>query len=213
MSMKKLFNRMPAACLAVAAVLLLVAPGAQAMKMKSQNLTQMISASENIIHGQVVSVTDGFDDKGVPYTEVTIDVASVAKGNAEEGGKYTFRQFGLLKPRKMPNGLMYVGVSPEGFPRWFEGETVVVFMNKPARITGLQSTAGMDQGKLRLVNGSLVNAFDNAGMWEGVEIDSGSLSNEERNMMTQPGAVDAAAFMGLVGRAVEESWIEKGVMK
>lgn len=199
--------------LALTAIALLAASTAHAMKVKSQNLTQLISDSQSIISGTVTSVTDGIDARGVPFTEVTIAVGSAPKGNHTEGSEYSFRQFGLLEPRTMPNGHKFVAVTPEGFARWHEGEFVVAFMYKPASRTGLQTTAGMAQGKLSMVNGMLVNDYNNAGMFEGVEIDSGLLSPEQQNMLIQPGAVDAGQFMDLVGRAVAEQWIEKGEMK
>ena len=213
MSMKNLFQRLPGAGLGLVTALLIIAPAAHAMKMKSQNLAQLIADSESIVFGTVKSVTDGFDTQGVPYTEVTIAVGSAAKGALSEGSDYTFRQFGLLKPRNMGNGKIFLGMSPEGFPRWREGETVVAFMREPASITGLQTTAGMGQGKLGLRDGELVNEFANVGMFEGMEIEGSLLSDEQRNMILNPGSIDAAAFIDLVGRAVREQWVEKGVMK
>ena len=199
--------------LALAAITLLAASTAHAMKVKSQNLTQLIAGSQSIISGTVSSVTDGIDANGVPYTEVKIVVGSAAKGKHADGSEYSFRQFGLLKPRTMPNGHKFVAVTPEGLARWTEGETVVAFMYKPASQTGLQTTAGMAQGKLSMINGKLVNDYDNAGMFEGVQINDSLLNAEQQNMLTSPGAVDAGAFMDLVGRAVAEQWIEKGEMK
>jgi hypothetical protein len=161
----------------------------------------------------VKSVTDGIDERGVPYTEITIAVGSSAKGNVADETDYTFRQFGLLEPRAMDNGHQLVAVTPDGFSRWRKGETVVAFLYKPAALTGLQTTAGMAQGKLTLINGSLMNEFNNAGLFEGVEIDSDLTTPEEQTMLTTPGAVDAQTFMGLVQRAVEEGWIENGGMR
>jgi hypothetical protein len=196
-----------------AALVLLATAQAQAMKLRPQNLTQLITESDSIIAGTVTSVTDGIAANGIPYTEVTISVRSTAKGSIAENADYTFRQFGLLKPRKMDNGKLLLAVAPEGFARWREGETVVAFMYKPAAKTGLQTTAGMAQGKLTLVNDRLANEFDNAGLFDGVELPADELSDAERNMITTPGAVDADTFMSLVGRAVSENWIAKGEMR
>jgi hypothetical protein len=195
-----------------AAALILASPLAQAMKIRNQNLTQLISDSQTIIHGTVKSVTDGIDAKGVPYTEVTIAVGSSAKGRKIEGEDYTFRQFGLLKPRTFPNGKVFLATTPEGFPEWREGETVVAFLRQPASITGLQTTAGMGQGLFRQVNGELVNAYRNVGLFDDVMISDSLLTDEHRNLFTQPGAVDAAAFIDLVGKAVDGNWIESGEM-
>ena len=206
-------KHLPVMVVLLAVAVLLAAPGAQAMKLRSQNLTQLISESESIIAGTVKSVTDGIDANGVPYTEVTIVVSSSAKGNHQEASEYTFRQFGLLEPRRMDNGHDLLAVAPEGFARWNEGETVVAFMYKPASLTGLRTTAGMAQGKLTMINGMLINEFNNAGLFAGVEIDSDLLSSEEQSMLTTPGAVDAQTFMNLVSRAVSESWIANGEMR
>ena len=86
-------------------------------------------------------------------------------------------------------------------------------MYKPASRTGLQTTAGMAQGKLNLVNGKLINEFNNAGLFDGVEVDDSLLTDEQQNMLTTPGAVDAQAFMDLVTRAVAEGWVENGEMR
>ena len=197
----------------VSAALVMAAGLAGAAKLNSQNLTQLIAESESIIAGTVKEVFDGIDPDGIPFTQVTIAVNSVAKGNVAEQQDYTFRQFGLLKPRTMENGHKLLAIAPDGFATWREGETVVAFMYKPASRTGLQTTAGMAQGKLNLVNGKLVNEFNNEGLFQDVEVDSGLLTNEEQNMLTTPGAVDAHAFMELVSRAVSEGWVENGEMR
>lgn len=206
-------NRVPALTALIAALVTAVAPVAQAMKLKNANLTQLIADSQAIIAGKVTRVTDGVAESGMPYTEVTILVKHSPKGGVAEDSSYTFRQFGLLKPRKMPNGRMLVAVTPEGFPRFAVGEQVVAFMYKPASRTGLQTTAGMAQGKLTLASGRLSNEFDNAGLFEGVEVDAGLLSAGERAMLGSRGDVDAATFMDLVNRAVEGGWVESGRMR
>lgn len=195
------------------AMFVLAVPAANAMKLKSQNLTQLIQGSESIVAGSVKSVTDGIDTAGIPYTEVTIAVGTSAKGKIKTGSEYTFRQFGLLKPRVMSNGHQMLAMTPDGFPRWAEGEYVVAFLHKKALRTGLQTTTGMAQGKLKMINGKLINEFSNFGLFDGVEVNRQLLSPEQQNMMTAPGAVDASAFMDLVGRAVSEDWIGKGEMK
>ena len=203
----------PALTVMLAAIVMVLAPVAQATKLRTQNLTQLIAESDSIIAGVVRSVSDGIDENGVPYTEVTILVSDAAKGSAEKDSEYTFRQFGLLKPRTMANGHQYIAMSPEGFPRWRYGESVVAFMYKPAARTGLQTTAGMAQGKLTLNDGLLSNDFGNAGLFEGVEIDPRRLTAADREMLNSSGAVDAATFMSLVGRAVEGRWVETGEMR
>ena len=198
---------------AAAALALLAMPAAQAMKLRPQNLTQLISESESIIRGRVSRVTDGVTESGMPYTEITIRVDDAAKGPILADTDYTFRQFGLLKPRKMANGRTLIAVTPEGFPSWTVGERIVAFMYHPASRTGLQTTAGMAQGKLTVMGGKVSNEFDNAGLFEGVEIDDDLVTASERAMLESEGAVDAATFVGLVGRAVRGGWVETGRMR
>ena len=211
--------------LAVAMLSLAIVPAAMAAKLVNRNLTQLIADSETIIAGTVTAVTDGINENGVPYTEVTIAVASAAKGvvkgaakrapraTADEAPAYTFRQFGLLEPRVMDNGRTFLGVTPEGFARWHEGETVIAFLHKPASMTGLQTTAGLAHGKLVLRNGRYANEFDNRGLFDGVEINRGLTTPAQQNMLLNPGPADAGALMELIERAVADSWIERGEMR
>ncbi|MBS3748001.1 MAG: hypothetical protein KGY49_13255 [Wenzhouxiangellaceae bacterium] len=199
--------------LATAILALSVAPGVMAAKLVNQNLTQLIADSQTIIAGTVQNVSDGISPDGIPYTEVSIAISSTAKGAAKDQEVYTFRQFGLLEPRELENGRTYLGVTPEGFARWQEGETVMAFLHKPASMTGLQTTAGMAQGKLVLRNGYFMDEFDNAGLFEDVEIDRDLLTDAQRNMLANPGPAEAGALMDLVARAVAEGWIESGEMR
>jgi len=211
--------------LAIAMLGLAIAPQAMAAKLVNRNLTQLIADSETIIAGTVTAVTDGIDQNGVPFTEVTIAVASAAKGAVKDAARrgpagtsaeapvYTFRQFGLLKPRVMDNGRTFLGVTPEGFARWHEGETVIAFLHKPASMTGLQTTAGLAHGKLVLRNGRYANEFNNRGLFDGVEINRGLMTPAQQNMLLNPGPADAGALMELIERAVADSWIERGEMR
>src|SRR5262252_2941198 len=70
---------------------------------REANLVDLIAKSQLILRGTVTNVTDGIDSRGIPYTEVTLHISDSIRGNV--GSDYTFRQFGLLKPRDMGNGL------------------------------------------------------------------------------------------------------------
>jgi hypothetical protein len=203
---------LPLALVAAALALTGVAP-AQAAKLRPQNLTQLITDSQMIVGGKVVRVADGVTATGLPYTEITLAVNDSAKGELRGGAQYKFRQFGLVAPRKMPNGKMLLAVSPEGFPRWQEGERVIAFLHKPASKTGLQTTAGLAQGKLTVLNGQVFNEFGNRGLFDGVKIADNLLSEKEKTMLASQGPVDAATFVGLVGRAVSGNWIQSGEMR
>ena len=102
----------PVLIVALAAIMLLNVSIAQAATLKTQNLTQLISDSQSIIEGTVKTVTDGIDENGLPYTEVTITVHTSAKGAVANDTEYTFRQFGLIKPRKMEDGSTLLTVTP-----------------------------------------------------------------------------------------------------
>lgn len=182
-----------------------------AVSVKQQNLIDLIGQSDQIIVGTIKSVTDGFSSDGVPYTEITMTVREQIRGKKTE--TYTFRQFGLMAPRKI-DGRTYLGVTPEGWPHWSEKETVMVFMSGQARLTGLQTTVGLGQGKLRLQQGKLSSETQNAGLFTGVQLQARGLNRAQTEMLKTDGRpVDAASFIELVRRAVNESWIETGVMK
>jgi hypothetical protein len=83
------------------------------VQMRESNFVELVGKSELILRGTLKSVTDGIDGRGLPYTEVTMRVAEAIRGQV--GGEYTFRQFGLLKPRRMGNGLVNLMVTPSGW--------------------------------------------------------------------------------------------------
>jgi hypothetical protein len=204
--------RLAVAVLATAAALLLVS-AVPAAKLKPQNLTQLIAESQVIVAGKVTRVADDITPTGLPYTEITLAVSDCAKGGLRSGTSYKFRQFGLVAPRRMPNGKLLLAVSPDGFPRWQEGELVIAFLQAAASKTGLQTTVGLAQGKLSLLDGRAVNELDNRGLFDGVRIDATLLRAEERAMLASKGPVDAATFARLVDRAVRENWIAAGKMR
>jgi len=207
--------------LAAAAALVLFGPvfaalagaTADATTQRKQNLTQMIAESQSILAGRIERVTDGIDERGLPYTAITIAVSGAAKGQVHDGSRYRFRQFGLQQLHKMPNGKEMLAMSPEGFPQWSVGEQVVAFLFEPATRTGFQTTAGLAQGKLRVRDGQVSNEFNNEGLFDGVQIEAGLLNASERTMLASKGPVDAATLLGLVSRAVRENWIVTGAMR
>ena len=146
---------------------------------------------------------------GVPFTEVTLEVMDPIRGTT--GKTHTFRQFGLEKPRTMPDGRVYLGGRPQGWPTWREGEVALVFLYPKARLTGLQTTVGLGYGKLSLGNGRALNAYDNASLFSNVKVNRSLLSASERSMFdTKKGAVDARTLSRFLHRAVEGKWVQKG---
>ena len=191
-------------------ILALLAQVSQAATVASQNLVSLIQHSDRILVGTVETLADGFDDNNVPYTEVTLRVSDHIRGEASD--TVTFRQFGLLEPREI-DGRTYLGTSPDGWPRWNEKERVVVFLGPAARLTGLRTTVGLQAGKLRMSNGQLANAAGNVGIFQGMKVEATGLTSDQIAMLASDGqAVDANPFISLVRRAVDENWIENGVM-
>lgn len=211
MKFTKLCKRLSATAGMALALAVCLVPAAQA-EVRKQNLVQLVAQSQSIVAGTVVNVTDGVDDRGIPFTEVTIAVGNSPKGNINMGD-YTFRQFGLLKPRTLPNGHRMVMVTPAAFPEWHKGEYVVAFLYHPAAKTGLQTTTALAQGKLRLVNHKLVNRFGNVGLFNNIQVTQGVLSGAEMQVINAKGPVDADALLGLIQHIVDDQLIQKGAIK
>lgn len=123
---------------------------------RQSNLIELLSKSESILRGTVKTVTDGIDAQGLPYTEVTLHVADAIRGDV--GTEYTFRQFGLLKPRSMGNGMVNLMVTPAGWTTYTQGEETILFLNRHARYTGLQTTVGLSHGKFTVSLAGASNA-------------------------------------------------------
>jgi hypothetical protein len=199
--------------LTVLCAALLAATTVHATTLRTEaSLVDLLKQSDLILHGRVVSVTDGLDGRGIPYTEVTLSVSEALKGKA--GDTYTFRQFGLLKPRRMPDGRVNLMVTPAAWPTYTAGEETILFLNRPAAWTGLQTTAGLGQGKFKVSLAGAVNQANNTSLFRDVQVDDSLLdATEERVMATQKGAVNAHSFTTLVKRAVDGRWVENGRMR
>jgi hypothetical protein len=179
---------------------------------RETNLVDLISQSELILRGTVKSVTDGIDDRGIPYTEVTLHVSEALRGQVN--GDYTFRQFGLLKPRTMPNGLVNLMVTPAGWATYSKGEETILFLHKHAAWTGLQTTVGLGQGKFKVAMAGATNQGNNAGLFKHINVNPALLGEkEQRVLMTESGPVNVNAFVSLIKQAVQNQWVEKGSMR
>jgi hypothetical protein len=198
-----------AALLASIAVLALSVNVAHAKNIQKQNFLELMTHTDSIVVGTVSKKADGFH-KGLPYTEITLDVGQSLKG--DHGKTYTFRQFGLIAPKSMGDGRVNLMVTPAGWPVYAEGEQVMLLLHKPASETGFQTTAGLTQGKFTIRGDRIANGLGNDALFDGVKI-GGSLEPTLRDLVNQPGGAYAAeAFFSLVRTAVEENWIENGVM-
>ena len=187
---------------------LFVSSSAHATSMRSQNLADLIGLAELIVTGKVLSVTDGFQ-KGVPYTEVTVSIDEAIRG--APGHRYTFRQFGLIAPRTLPDGRVYLGVTPQGLPKYTVGDDVLLFLYKKASLTGLQTTVGLYQGAFKKKGNLYENGVQNMGLMSGVSVSQNLLTPAEQKLMKrQKGAVQADVLLDFVRKAVRERWVETG---
>ncbi|WP_193162709.1 hypothetical protein [Microbulbifer hainanensis] len=182
---------------------------AHANQMKKQNLLELMRHTESIIVGTVSKKEDGFQD-GLPYTEITIEIGQNIKG--DKGSTYSFRQFGLIKPKPTGDGRINLMVTPAGWPTYSVGENVMLFLNKPASKTGFQTTVGLTQGKFVIRGDKISNGLNNDELFARIKF-NGPLKPTHQDLVSQPsGAYAAEAFLSLVRTAVQENWIAKGVM-
>ncbi|MDT7041243.1 hypothetical protein [Candidatus Nitronereus thalassa] len=186
-----------------------------------QNLGQLTEAADIILVGKVIEMTDGLAENNLPYTEITFEVSQTIKSGGYQfvtspnwerrnttalPGRqtFTYRQFGLLKPRDMGDGKT-LAVTLDGFPKYTIDEEVMVFLYKPATQTGFRTTVGLAQGKFSIKKGKMRNIINNRHLFANMEIERENLQASERQMMTQrSGPVDADMMITLVSRAVKE---------
>lgn len=180
-----------------------------ATSVQQMSIVDLLNHSQDIVAGRVDKVTDGFDAKGVPYTEVTIKVTDMIRG--AKGETYTFRQYGLDKPRAMPDGRVYLGGRPSSWPTWRKDEVAIVFLYPKAKFTGLQTTVGLGYGKVSTGSGVAMNAYDNRGLFSGVNVNRALLDSAEKQMFdTQKGPVNEETLRKFVHRAVAGNWVKNG---
>ena len=196
----------------VAALVLVAGCGTvHATSVREMSIVDLLEHSQTIVAGRVEKVSDGIGPHGVPFTEVTLAVTDPIRGT--KGKTHTFRQFGLDKPRTLPDGRVYLGSRPQGWPTWRKGEVALVFLYPKARLTGLQTTVGLGYGKLSLGNGLALNAHENASLFQNVKVNRALLSSAERDMFdTKKGPVNARTLSKFLHRAVEGNWLQKGSM-
>ncbi len=197
----------------LALAILLAPAAASATTVKKQlNIVDLLQESEVIVRGRVKSVQDGIDSRGIPYTEVVLQVSEALKG--QPGQEFTFRQFGLLAPKRMGDGRVNLMVTPASWSTYAKGEESVFFLRRAASWTGLRTTVGLSQGQFRVSAAGAANAINNAGLFERVAVDPGLLGDAEQRVMgTTRGAVNARSFTSLIRQAVDGKWIENGRMR
>jgi hypothetical protein len=182
------------------------------IQQRDANIVELVGKSDLILRGTVKSVADGIDSSGFPYTEVTLHVAEAIRGDV--GAEYTFRQFGLLKPRSMGNGMMNLMVTPAGWTTYAQGEEAILFLNRRAKFTGLQTTVGLAHGKFKVSAAGASNDTNNSGLFAHVRVEPNLLADSDRALMRiNKRPVNTKAFVSLVRKAVKGRWTEEGSMR
>jgi hypothetical protein len=185
---------------AVALFIFLMAAHVNGTSVVKRNLVELIQFSERILVGTVVNLTDGIEARtSAPYTEVTIQLSEELKGSFN-GKIFTFRQFGLLKPRLTKDGKhTNLMVTPAGFPIFKTGEEVLLFLCKEGSATGFCTTVGLLQGKFNIENSKIVNGVYNQNLFQSVSSAGLNLTQEQKKLLsTKGGPVSAEIFISLV---------------
>jgi hypothetical protein len=195
----------------VSACVALVAGNAKALTLPNLNLVDLLREAQAIVIGTVTSVTDGIDNIGLPYTEVTLRVEETLRGTPST--TLTFRQIGLQAPRLTADGTKLMLPAPEGIPRYAAGEHVLLFLGAPASMTGLRSTVGLGYGKFLVGGGQAINDLGNGGVFQNVSLATGIASrNDNRILKTTLGAVNPDDFLTLVRKAIQNDWVARCLM-
>ncbi len=195
--------------LLVLALFAAAASSANAMTVAAgeSNIVELLAQSNDIVVGKVEAVTDGIDERGIPYTEVTLEISETIRGN--RSGVYKFRQFGLLAPRLTPDGKRKMMPSPTGFPKYASGEDVALFLRPSAAWTGFRMPAGVTAGKFTFAAGRAENGMGNVGLFRNVQVDRGVVTERDKRLLTTAsGPLNPDAFLSFVRRAVNERWTE-----
>jgi hypothetical protein len=185
---------------------------AQATSMSADvNLVDLIRHAEAIVMAHVEDVNDGFDQNGMPHTEVTLAITENIHGDLPQ--HYVFRQYGLTQKRLSEDGTKIFMPAPALFPRYSPGEQVMLFLYKPASRTGLQTTVALAHGKFTIGGTRATNALGNTGLFQGVGLTTELNTPDFAAMLdTLTGGVSSATLTSFVRRAVEEKWISRGFM-
>lgn len=197
--------------IAALAAALLAASAASAMTLSSDandaNIVELLEQSADIVVGKIAKVEDGLDEKGVPYTEVTLEISESIRGN--RSGVYKFRQFGLLAPRLTADGKRKMMPSPTGFPKYTAGEDVALFLRPSAAWTGFRMPAGVSAGKFTIAAGRAENGLGNAGLFRNVDLDRSLVTERDKRLLTATsGPMNPDTFLSFVRRAVHGRWTE-----
>ena len=112
------------------------------MQLQRMSLESVTAEAGHIVHGTVTDVRSARDERGIPATWITLDVARTVKGR--RASQLTVKQFGAMAP--LGDGA--IGGVP-GLPQYRTGDEVVLFLrNESAH--GFTSPVGFDDGVYRV---------------------------------------------------------------
>lgn len=148
----------------VAALLAVAASPARAQRgalTRPLTLAEMVDQAEVVVRGRIIAAgaEPHPDDSRLQTVVVTLRVAETLKGHS--GESFTFRFF-IWDVRDRSNAAGYR-----------KGQEVLLLLS-PATRRGLRSTAGLEQGRFRIVRdatgaAAAVNGHGNAGLFGGLE--------------------------------------------
>lgn len=128
--------------LAAASIWFGVAPARATMLLRHLSLEAVTAEAGHIVHGTVVDVRSGRDERGIPATWITLDVARTVKGRC--ASQLTVKQFGAMEP--LGDGA--IGGVPD-LPRFRTGDDLVLFLRSESA-HGFTSPVGFDDGVYRV---------------------------------------------------------------
>lgn len=206
----QLRSRLPIAV--VVGLLMLQASLAHATTMRTASIVDLIDTSESIVVAEVVKIEDGFDSRNLPYTDITLNVVEDVTGGRT--GVRILRQFGLQTPRRLDGNRTALSVTPAGFPRFAVSEKVVLFLYQASPMTQMQTTVGLTQGKFTInADGMVVNEIGNSNLFQNVgSMDSRMPEAAQKLVKSTGGEINEDAFLSFVRNAVDERWVEEGVL-
>lgn len=144
------------------------------------NLDQLTERSATIVRGTVldikqVTVRGGGGD--LPALHYTVAVSEVFKGEVASAKEVQIVEFKMLGNLE---GMKEGKVLPS-FPVIQTGKEYLLFISPNGPI-GLTTTMGLSQGCFNFVNSSVINGFNNAGLFQGMNVqgmpESGAVSYE-----------------------------------
>jgi len=119
----------------------------------------------------------------LPYTEVKLHVTEALRGQV--GSAYTFRQFGLLKPRDMGNSKMNLMVAPAGWATYSadleQGRGDDPLPAQTGSVDGLADDRWFGTGQVfKVAMASATNQAKNARLFKNVQINPTMLKTNEQ---------------------------------